>query len=198
MRVELIKDFFKELDRSWRPSPAERIPLQIIGSAALMLQAGYERGTKDSDILETAALGGAVGEKLLSLAGKNSGLSKRYGIYLDIVKGGIPFLPAKPVFNALPALAGLRNFEITALDVIDVAVSKLKRFTSNDAADIRAVAEKGLIDPGLLASRFRAAVDAFSTDARAEDLPRYVKNLHTVERDFLEVAESEIDLPGWV
>ncbi len=196
--MELIKDFFKELDRLWRPAPAEKIPLQIIGSAALMLQAGYERGTKDSDILETAALIGPVGEKLLSLAGKNSGLSKRYGIYLDIVGSGIPFLPIKPVFNALPVFGGLKNFKITALDITDVAVSKLKRFTSNDAADIRAVVEKGLLNPGLLVSRFRAAVDAYSTDARAEDLPRYINNLHTVERDFLEVDESEIELPGWM
>lgn len=168
--MELIKDFFTELDRLWRPAPAEKIPLQIIGSAALMLQAGYERGTKDSDILETAALIGPVGEKLLSLAGKNSDLNKRYGIYLDIVGSGIPFLPVKPVFNVLPVFGGLKNFKITALDITDVAVSKLKRFTSNDAADIRAVVEKRLIDPGLLVSRFRAAVDAYSTDARAEDV----------------------------
>ena len=79
-----------------------------------------------------------------------------------------------------------------------MAVSKFKRFTSKDAADIRAVVEKGLINPGLLVSRFRAAVDAYSADARAEDLPRYIKNLHTVERDFLEVDESEIELPEWL
>lgn len=196
--MELIKDFFKELDHLWRPAPAAKIPLQIIGSAALMLQAAYDRGTKDSDILETAALMGPVGEKLLSLAGKNSDLSKRYGIYLDLVGGGVPFLPVKPVFNALPVFKGLKNFEITALAITDVAVSKLKRFTSNDAADIRAAVEQGLISHNALVARFRAAVDAYSTDARAEDLPRYVKNLHTVERDFLEVAESEIELPDWL
>jgi hypothetical protein len=41
-------------------------------------------------------------------------------------------------------------------------------------------------------------IDSFSMDARAEDLPRYVKNLHTVERDFFGVEESEIELPPWV
>ncbi|HAF96573.1 MAG: hypothetical protein A2X34_08285 [Elusimicrobia bacterium GWC2_51_8] len=196
--MELIEEFFKEFDRLWRPHPAKKIPLQIIGSTALMLQAGYERGTKDSDILETASIIGPVGKKLLSLAGKNSDLNKRYGIYLDIVGGGIPFFPLKPVFNALPVFGGLKNFEITALDITDVVVSKLKRFTSNDAADIRAVVEKGLVRHALLVSRFRAAVDAYSLDARAEDLPLYIRNLHTVERDFLEVVESEIELPGWM
>ena len=67
-------------------------------------------------------------------------------------------MPVKPVFNALPVFGELKNFEITALDITDVVVSKLKRFTPNDAADIRAV----------------------------------------VERDFLEVAGSEIELPGWM
>jgi hypothetical protein len=41
-------------------------------------------------------------------------------------------------------------------------------------------------------------VDVFSCDARAEDLPRYVRNLQEVERDMLGVNESEIDLPGWI
>lgn len=194
----MVKEFFRELDLLWKPVPAKRIPLQIIGSAALMLQAEYERGTKDSDILETAAITGPVREKLLSLAGKNSDLTKRYGIYVDIVGCGIPFLPVKPVFNVQTAFRELGSFEISALDITDVVVSKLKRFTSNDAADIRAIVEKGLVKPGLLAARFRAAVDAYSTDARAEDLPRYIRNLHTVERDFLEVKESEIELPGWI
>jgi hypothetical protein len=49
-----------------------------------------------------------------------------------------------------------------------------------------------------LVERFRAAVDAFSGDARAEDLPRYVRNLHRVERDFLLVPETEIELPDWI
>jgi len=60
------------------------------------------------------------------------------------------------------------------------------------------MAELGLLKPGKLAERFQAAVDAFSTDARAEDLPKYVKNLHRVERDFLESAPSDIRLPGWI
>ena len=51
-----VDDFFRELDGLWTSLPEERIRLPIIGSAALMLQVDYARGTKDSDILETAAL----------------------------------------------------------------------------------------------------------------------------------------------
>jgi hypothetical protein len=49
-----------------------------------------------------------------------------------------------------------------------------------------------------LIERFRAAVDEFSGDARADQLPAYVANLHRVERDMLGVAESDIDLPSWI
>jgi hypothetical protein len=38
-----------------------------------------------------------------------------------------------------------------------------------------------------LVSRFRAAMKGFEMDARAEALPRYIGNLHRVERDLLGV-----------
>ena len=196
--MEIIKEFFSELDRSWRLPVAERIPLRVIGSAALMLQAGYQRGTKDSDILETSALTPEISRELLALAGKGSVLAIQHRLYLDIVKEAIPFLPPTPVFQPVVSLVSLRNFEVSALDVVDVVISKLKRFNPNDAADIRAMTEKGLVLHKLLVARFQLAVDAYSMDARAEDMPKYIKNLNTVERDFLEAPESKIALPDWL
>jgi hypothetical protein len=196
--VELIKEYFTELDRVWKPAPVKQIPLRVIGSAALLLQAGSLRGTKDSDILETADITPVIGDALLALAGKGSDLSKKYRLYIDIVKSAIPFLPLQPVFNPVPALEDLKHFQVTALDVTDVAVSKLKRFSSNDISDIRFLAEKGLVKHVRLVQRFLSAIDAYSTDARAEDFPEYVANLHTVERDFFEVNETEVELPGWL
>jgi hypothetical protein len=35
-------------------------------------------------------------------------------------------------------------------------------------------------------------------DARADHLPRYIANLHRVERDLLGKDETEIELPDWV
>jgi hypothetical protein len=35
-------------------------------------------------------------------------------------------------------------------------------------------------------------------DARADDLPRIVRNLHRVERDMFDVPETDIELPPWV
>jgi hypothetical protein len=84
------------------------------------------------------------------------------------------------------------------LDVVDVVVSKLKRFNANDQSDIDAMIERGLVPHDRLIDRFRAAVDEFMGDARAEDLPKYVANLHRVERDMLVVPETEIELPSWI
>jgi hypothetical protein len=81
---------------------------------------------------------------------------------------------------------------------VDVVVSKLKRFHANDRADIAAMVDRELVPHDLLVDRFRSAVDAFSFDARAPDLPRYVANLHLVERDYFGVDETEIELPPYI
>ncbi|MDP3176911.1 MAG: hypothetical protein Q8M76_03335, partial [Spirochaetaceae bacterium] len=86
----MLEDFFQEIDARWGvPSPG-RIRLRVIGSSALMLQTGYARGTKDSDVLETNALTDDVKARLLALAGRGTAVSDRHGIYLDIVSRGLP------------------------------------------------------------------------------------------------------------
>jgi hypothetical protein len=197
--VPLVDDFFRELDAHRGAPPQTKIRLRIIGSSALMLQTDYERGTKDSDVLETNDLTSPVKQRILELGGAGSELHTRHRLYIELVSSGIPFLPQVPVYHRLAALnALLRCFELVALVVIDVVVAMLKRFHANDRGDIEAMVKRDIVPHERLLSRFRAAVDHFSCDARADDLPRYVKNLHVVERDFLTVAESEVELPEWI
>ena len=92
----------------------------------------------------------------------------------------------------------LASLDIEVLDVVDVVVSKLKRFNGNDRDDIAAMIDLGLVSHAALVGCFEEAVDANSMDARAEDFPRYVENLHAVERDMLAVSETEIELPSWL
>lgn len=67
--MQLLEDFFTEIDRSWRRPPAqlEKLQLSLIGSGALMLQASYERGTKDSDVFETHGLPADIQPQLKAL-----------------------------------------------------------------------------------------------------------------------------------
>jgi hypothetical protein len=192
--VALIREFLTEIDAKWKPIGGEPILLQVIGSAALMLQCDYERGTKDGDVLEAKDGPPTLKEQLISLAGKESDLHKQFRVYIDVVNRAILFLPQQPVFHPLPSLP-LKNFRIEVLDIGDVVLSKLKRYNSDDKNDIRAMADKKLLDHGRLVARFEAAADWFSMDARAADVPRYLKNLHAAERDILGLPPSAIELP---
>jgi hypothetical protein len=197
--VKTIDAFLMEIDQRWVNENNSKTVLRIIGSAALLLQMEYDRGTKDSDVLETPEITPPIKEKLLALAGKGSPLSKTYRLYLDVVPSGIPFLPQEAIYHKMTGVnQHLKHFEIEALDVADVVVSKLKRFNANDVSDIAEMVGRGFLIPGVLVARFRKAVDGFSMDARAEDLPLYLKNLHTVERDYFRRPASKIDLPDWV
>ena len=51
-----IENFIVAIDQAWTGDPGPKILLRVIGSTALMLQADYVRGTKDSDVLEAADL----------------------------------------------------------------------------------------------------------------------------------------------
>jgi hypothetical protein len=192
-----LEPFFAELDAGWTPPP-ERVRLPIIGSTALMLQTSYQRGTKDSDVLETTGLATEIQERLLGLAGPDTSIQARHRIYLDIVRNGIPFLPQVPTWHPVRALAALAHFEVVVLDVTDVVVSKLKRYIARDVEDIQAMVERDLVPHALLIDRFRAAVEAFSMDARADDLPKFVRHLNQVERDLFAVDETPIELPAWI
>jgi hypothetical protein len=191
-----IYDFFRDLDRAWKPAGTGRIRLPIIGSGALLLQTNYERLTKDSDVLETTEIDEGIRRQFEALAGKNSRLHLRHRLYLDVVRLGLPLLPQRPSWILIPNLtASLTHFRIEVLDVVDVVVSKLKRFSPSDRADIAAMVDRELVPHASLVDRFRSAVEAFSLDARGTDLPRYLANLHLVERDFFDTDETEIELP---
>lgn len=193
-----VERLLQEIDSVWRGPVAEKTRLNVIGASALLLQTQYRRGTKDGDILETADLKEIAKRELLRLAGKNTPLHARHRVYIDIVANGVPFLPRGPRFHRVEALTTLRHFEVVVLDIVDVVVSKLKRFSANDQSDIEAMFELGHVSHALLVSRFRSAVDAFTEDARAEELlPRCIDNLHRVERDLFDAAETDIELPGW-
>jgi hypothetical protein len=194
-----IEAFLKEMDELWARPDSERITLRVIGSTALMMQTGYWRGTKDSDVLEAESLAGDTGRDLLALAGQGTALHRKHRFYLDIVRRGIPFLPQAPIFHAKSELnQELKHFTVEVLDIVDTVVSKLKRFNANDLDDVKAMIDLDLVPHARLLERFRSAVDMFAGDARAEDLPKYVRNLHRIERDMLFVEEARIELPAWI
>jgi hypothetical protein len=121
-----------------------KIRLRIIGSSALMLQTDYERGTKDSDVLETNDLTAGIKKRLLDLAGAGTPLHEKHRLYIEFVSSGIPFLPQVALYHPVVALnAALSHFDLEVLDVVDVVVAKLKRFHASDRDDVDAMVKKG-------------------------------------------------------
>jgi len=195
----VIEAFVREIDARWSPRPAKKIVLRVIGSTALMLQASYVRGTKDSDIFRTGEIDDALAKRLLTLAGEGTDLHLRHRIYLQLVPSAILFQRQTVRWHPAHELnASLHNFRIELMSITDVAVSKLKRLHSDDVTDIEAMIERGLLAHADLVGCFREAVD-FTMDAKAADLPKYRANLHRVERDLFGVdTATEIELPEWV
>ncbi len=184
----IIEDFFCEIDREWHTQEPERIPLRIIGSCALMLRTSYVRGTKDGDVWHALGLPDAIARRLEQLAGRDSAIHKRRKLYIDIVANGLPLLPFPPVFHPIPQLdTRLTNFSVYALDVVDVVVSKLKRFHGDDRSDISAMIDRGLVPYEAFRDRFLKAMDRVTEE---EKRPRYFRNFNQVERDMFFVDES--------
>jgi uncharacterized nucleotidyltransferase DUF6036 len=164
--VPLVDDLFRDLDARWGTPPPAKIRLRIIGSSALMLQTDYERGTTDSDVLETTNLSDGVRKRMLYLAGEGTTLHQRHRLYIQIVPSGIPFLPQVALYHPLAALnAELSHFDIEVLDVVDVVVAKLKRFHAADRADIDAMVKKGFVPHQRLVARFRDSGAVATEDA---------------------------------
>jgi hypothetical protein len=195
--VPPVHDLIRAVDASW-PATDAKIRLRIIGASALSLATGYDRGTKDSDVLETADLDGETKTRLIELAGPGTVLANRHSMYIEFVPDALPLLPQTPTWVDLTELNGeLTHFRVEYLDVLDVVVSKLKRLHGNDLRDIEAMIGLGLVPHAALVERFKAVVD-FLQDSRSGDLPKCVEHLHQVERDLFYVDESEIELPHWI
>lgn len=192
--MQRTEAFLAALDAAWDPPGRGKTTLRIIGASALALQTPYDRVSQDADVLETADIPPERKESLLALAGEKTALAVRTGMHIQFVPPGLPFLPGKPAFHSVPSLARLRHVDVEVLDILDVVVSKLKPFRPRDLADIKAMADAGRLDAKRLLTRLRAAMHWYELDARAEkDLPRIIKNFHTVQRDILAVPETEFE-----
>lgn len=196
--MRTIELLFRTIDERWQATESPKIHLHVIGSAALLLQTDYDRGTKDGDVFETLELTPKIQERLLKLAGPQSEIRRQVRLYVDIVRNGIPFLAHQPQWTPATELNRiLTRFTVSVLSVADVSVSKLKRFSASDISDIDAMISRGHLDHRKFVERFRAAADVFLYDARASELPGYIANLHRVERDMFGVEPTEIELPSW-
>lgn len=163
----------------------------------MLAEPRYQRGTKDGDVFETRDVTPEVKTRLEEVAGLDSEIHRRRRLYVDIVRNGIVFLPHAPNWSLLRDInSSLKHFELYALDVLDIVVSKLKPFRPRDQDDIQAMVDFGRVPHERLVERFRSAIDE-SGEERRPLLESWVANLNRVERDMMGVPESAIELPHW-
>lgn len=189
----VVNDFFEELDRLWAPASEPRIRLKVFGSVALFLQTDFERTTKDADVLATSDLPTDVLGRLVLLAGRRSALSQKTGMFLDMVSPSVPMMPADPLWHD-DFSHRLQNFDIQCLDVADVLVSKLKRFSKRDQDDVQEMIVGGHVEHERMLSRFLSVIERYRFSARAADLEEMAVRFNQVERDMFLVDETHFDL----
>ena len=132
-------ELFREIDQRWGVPFTPKPILHLIGAGALIIQEPrHQRATKDGDIYEALPLEQPVQDRLLELAGRNSEIHVRLRLYVEILHNGFPFLPQLPVWHPIRSFA---HFDLVALDIVDICVSKLIRFSADDREDIDAMVQ---------------------------------------------------------
>lgn len=171
----------RELDARLEDPPRE---VWMGGGAAILLAYDGTVATVDIDL---------IGEKtglllhLSGLAPKGSALHRSTHLYCDVVPPGL--FPSefgwrsRAIAIDLPELSHLR---IRVLEIHDLILSKLKRFSPKDREDIRHLSGRTQVDLGTLRERYRDARLFFDYDQRE----KLDSNFNLVETEFLGAEPS--------
>jgi len=121
-------------------------------------------------------------KRLRDMAGPDSALYQKHRMYLDLVSRNIPMLPPEPLWHGY-VIDGLEHLEVRVLDIADVCVSKLKRWTANDRDDVEAMIDLGHFEHARVAERLREVVEAYWHEY-PDHLQRMVERFSQLERDW--------------
>jgi hypothetical protein len=139
--------FLDDLDASV-DEPSE---LHCIGGFAIVHAYGLSRATADIDVLAVTPYP-SIG-RLLDLAGKESPLRQKHGVYLDLVTIATP--PEDYAARIVPLFPGFwRKISLFVLEAHDLALTKLERNFERDRADVAHLARTGYLKVSTLRERY--------------------------------------------
>ncbi len=141
------QSFLAEVDQNL----SGEVVLHCIGGFVVTMLYGHTRTTADVDVVAILSNSVSVAD-LISLAGKGTGLHRKYGVYLDVVR--IAAVP-EDYEQRLVALSpeGFQNLRLRALDPYDLALTKIERNIQRDRDDVKYLARKIPFDLELLKAR---------------------------------------------
>jgi hypothetical protein len=154
---EDIINFLKEVDENIENM--HKVPVYIMGGAAMLLGYGSERSTRDIDLILTDEC-----KSLLKLAGRDSPLSKRHkGLYLDTPAPGQYRISEKFEKYAIIYEKNIfKKLEIYILDPYDIILTKISRLEDKDILDIIHLFKKNRLSMEKLERKFKKSLTTFS------------------------------------
>ncbi len=169
---ERIVRFLNALDAALVPVAAgERLDLYHIGRSALVWKHGFQSATEDIDVVRPRHDQRLV-EEALELFGRGTRKAVEFGLYLEVVPEGLPPVTGGSFKRATEVVERWESIRLFHLEDHDFAVTKLKRFSTKDRDDIRAMCDLGLLDPDTLARRVIDAYPLRLRDDKDDDAGR--------------------------
>lgn len=143
------------------------VALHCLGGFVVTACYGLPRPTGDLDVLlifpsESQAL-------LLRLAGRNSDLHEKHGVYLDVVT--VATYPENYEQRLTEVFEGAcQRIRLFALDPYDLVLAKLERNLQRDRDDFAYLAQTVPLDLSILRSRYNEEMRVYLGRAEREDV----------------------------
>jgi hypothetical protein len=148
-----VISFLKRVEQRLKPN--QKVELFVGGGAAILLAYDGMLATVDVDFIGPKS--GLLLE-MSKLLGKGSEAHRETKLYFDVVPPGL--FPSdlgwrnRMIRIDLPQL---RNIGLRVLEIHDLIISKLKRFSGKDQRDVRALCNRPEVDIHTLRARYREA-----------------------------------------
>lgn len=156
-------NFLDELDSSL----VQPVELHCLGGFVITFAYGLARPTSDVDYL--TIIPADQSRTVLQLAGQDSALHKKYGLYLQQV--GIATPPEDYGSRLRELFPGrFKNLRLMALDPYDLALSKIERNTPIDRDDVKYLSKAVPLDPNVLRERYDSELRPNLGNPDREDL----------------------------
>jgi len=176
--------FFADLDATLAPHAVGRtLDLYHIGRSSLWWEISGGVATSDVDVVWPDGPSDLT-ELALTEFGDGTAKARLHDLYLQLVPGALPPLSGGARRRARVADGPWTVLRICYLEPNDLAVTKLTRFWVKDRADIRLLADLGLLDADELEKRLDLAYP-YHVDAEGDPIwPRdkAFANLRTVQK----------------
>lgn len=166
MRSELPepwKSFLTDLDRM----VSSDVAFHCLGGFIVTACYGLPRATGDLDVL--LVLPSDSQATLVTLAGKNSDLHKKHGVYLDVVTvATYPENYEQRLAEVFPGAC--QHIRLFALDPYDLALAKLERNLQRDRDDFTYLAKTVPLDLSILKGRYNDEMRIYLGRPEREDV----------------------------